>query len=354
MESQAFEFFKQLVETPSPSGYEEQIQAVVRRYAETFADRVTTDVHGNVTAAVNPQANLRVMLAGHCDQVGLVVHYIDENGFLFVDAAGGVDPLTLIGQRVFVWTANGPRAGLISRKSAVLMSPDELAVAPKLHELWIDIGARNADEALAWVRIGDAVTTHLSLTELPAGLAFGPAMDDKAGLWAVLEATRRAKLTGGLQVAVFAVSTVQEEIGLRGAQTSAYGIDPHVAVAVDLAHATDHPTINRRKLGDFRVDAGPILYRGASMNPHVARRLYDAAHARQIPVQAGAIGPPSATDVKVLQVTREGIATGLVGLACRYMHSPVELISLRDMDRAADLLAEFLLQLPPDANFIPS
>ncbi len=255
MDPSALDFLKRILSTPSPSGYESTVQQVVRDYVAGFADQVTTDLHGNVIAARNPAAPLRVMLAGHCDQIGLIVQHVDDEGFLYVQPIGGWDPEVLIGQRMTVWTAGGPIPGVIARKPIHLLTEEERKQVPKMKDLWLDIGASDKDDAYKAVRIGDAVTVELEFRELRNGKAVAAAMDDKAGLWVVVEALRRAD-PGKLRCSVFAVSTVQEELGLRRARTSAFGIDPQVGVAVDVTHATDCPTIEKKEEGDVRLGAG--------------------------------------------------------------------------------------------------
>lgn len=328
------------------------MQDVVRAYAAQFADRVSTDVHGNVIAVCNPDAPRRVMLAGHCDQIGLLVSHIDGDGFLYAQAIGGWDPQQLIGQRLTVWTDAGPLLAVIARKPIHLQSDDDKKQVPKLKDLWLDIGAQSKDEAASLVQIGDPVTLELGLREMRNGRAVAAAMDNKAGLWVVMEALRRASRRP-LDCALYAVSTVQEEIGLRGAQTSAFGVDPHVAIAVDVTHATDCPTIDKKEQGDISVGAGPVIFRGPNMNPIVTRRLMDTASAVRIPYQPAAIGRATPNDTNVLQINRAGVATGLVSIPNRYMHSAVEMISLDDIDRAADLLANFANGLSVDDDFTP-
>jgi len=353
MDANALAFFQQILQTPSASGYEAPIQRVVREYIGRWADQVSVDLHGNLMAVRNPGAPLRVMLAGHCDQIGLIVQYIDDDGYLFVQEIGGWDPQVLIGQRMTVWTAAGPIAGLIARKPIHLLTEDERKQVPKVKDLWIDIGAANKAEAEELVRVGDSVTVELAYRELRNGRACSPAMDDKCGLWVVMEALRRIDAEK-LRCAVYAVSTVQEEVGLRGARTSAFGIDPQVGIAVDVTHATDAPTIEKKQEGDIRLGKGPVVYRGPNMNPKVVDRLIRVAKEHQIAYQLGASGRASPTDANSIQVNRSGVATGLVSIPNRYMHSPVEMISLDDIDRAADLLARFCEELTVDADFAPS
>ncbi len=352
MEPDAQAFFEQILETPSPSGFESPLQQIVRVYASRFADDVTTDVHGNVTAVKNREAPMRVMLAGHCDQIGLIVTHIDDKGFLYLLAIGGWDPQMLVGQRMTVWTGDGPVTGVVARKPIHLLTEEERKQVPKLKDLWLDIGAADKEEAEKKVRVGDPVTVELAFRDLPNRRVAAPAMDDKCGLWVVMEALRRADREK-LDCALFAVSTVQEEVGLRGARTSAFGIDPHVGIAVDVTHATDCPTIEKKEEGDISLGKGPVIYRGPNMNPKVVERLIQTADHHEIPYQLAACGRATPTDANSIQISRAGVAAGLVSIPNRYMHSPVEMISLDDVDRAADLLARFAEGLSADADFTP-
>jgi endoglucanase len=352
MDSNALTFFKKVLDTPSPSGYESPLQQVVRDYCAPFADEVSGDVHGNVMAVRNPGAERRVMLAGHCDQIGLIVQYIDSDGYLFIQGIGGWDPQMLVGQRTTVWTDGGPVFGVIGRKPIHLLTDEERKQVPKLKDLWLDIGAANKEEAEKLVRVGDAITVELVYREMRNDRVASPAMDDKCGLWVVMEALRRIDAEK-LCWAVYAVSTVQEEVGLRGARTSAFGIDPHIGVAVDVTHATDCPTIEKKEEGDIALGKGPVIERGPNMNPKVVRRLIETAKAHEIPLQISASGKATGTDANSIQVNRSGVATGLVSIPNRYMHSPVEVIALPDMDRAADLLARFCESLGEAEDFRP-
>jgi putative aminopeptidase FrvX len=347
------EFLKKLLETPSPSGYESQLQQIVREYAADFADQVQTDLHGNVIVVKNPKAAQRVMLAGHCDQIGLIVQHIDDEGFLYIQPIGGWDAEVLIGQRMSVWTESGPIVGVIARKPIHLLTEEERKQVPKMKDLWLDIGAANKEEAAKLARIGDAITVELSFHRLQNNFAVSPAMDDKAGCWVVIEALRRSGKRKKIKCGLYAVSTVQEELGLRGAKTSAFGIDPQIGVAVDVTHATDCPTVEKKEEGDVRLGKGPVIHRGPNMNPKVVGRLIQAADDHKIPYQLAATGKATGTDANAIQINRSGVATGLVSIPNRYMHSPVEMISLDDIDRAADLLARFVEALDPAADFRP-
>ena len=352
MEPLAHEFLKRLLDTPSPSGYERPIQDVVRAYAAGFADTVATDLHGNVIAAKNPGAKLRVMFAGHCDQIGMIVTHIHDNGFIYAQTIGGWDAQQLIGQRMVIWAASGPIPAVISRKPIHLLTDEERKQVTKLDDLWLDIGAKNKVEVAELVRVGDPITLQLGYQEMRNGLANSPAMDNKTGLWVCIEALRRAAQKA-LHCSVYAVSTVAEEIGLRGAQTSAFGVDPHVGIAVDVTHATDCPTIDKKQQGDIALGGGPVIFRGPNMNPHVTERLITLCKESAWNYQLAASGRAVPNDANALQISRAGVATGLVSIPNRYMHSAVEMVSLDDIDRAADLLAAFVVGLSGDEDFTP-
>jgi putative aminopeptidase FrvX len=370
------EFLRTLLATPGVSGYEQSVQAVVRAYATAFCDDVTTDLHGNVIATANgadgravvaapgdagnaeasgddgSARRPRLMFDGHCDQLGMIVSHIDEAGFLYFQTIGGWDPQQLVGQRVTVWAAGGPLSGVISRKAIHLLTDTEKKSVVDAKDMWIDIGASDRSDAESVVNIADAVTVQLGLQEMRNDLANAPAMDNRTGVWVVFEAMRRA-VAQGIDCTLCTASTVQEEIGLRGAKTAAWSIDPDVAIAVDVTHATDCPTIDKRQRGDISLGGGPVILRGPNMNPRVVDRLEAVAASGTITHQVAALGRAAPNDANPLQLTRSGVAVGLVQIPNRYMHSAVETVSLRDLDAAADLLAAFACTLSADDSFIP-
>jgi putative aminopeptidase FrvX len=351
MEGEALSLLESLLNAPGPSGYERPIQEVVRKRANAFAE-TKTDWHGNVICAVNSPGAPRVLLAGHCDQIGLIVKHIDDKGFLRVSPVGGWDIQQLIGQPMEVWTTNGPVPGVIARKAIHLLTEDERNKVPKMKDLFVDIGAKSRAEATEIVRIGDPVTLKLGMRKMRGDLISGPGMDDRVGVWVVLEAARRAgerKAKAG----VFAVSTVQEEIGLRGARTSAYTIDPQVAIAVDVTHATDTPDSDQNEHGRVELGGGPVVFRGPNVNPVLFERLLTLAKTKEIPVQIASLAQGASNDANALQLTRRGPATGIVAIPNRYMHSPVEMVSLTDLDRAAELLAALCCDLTDADDFTP-
>jgi len=352
MDSLSRQFLEQLLLSPSPSGYEQPVQNVVRQWAAQFADEVSTDRHGNVIAVRNPQGRPRVMLAGHCDQIGLIVQYIDDRGFLYLQPIGGWDMQILLGQVLTVWTAQGPISGVLSRKAPHLLTVEERKKVPEFHEVWLDIGVSSREEAEQLVRIGDPVTVALEIRELRNGFLAAPGLDDKVGVWVVMETLRRLAQVE-VQAAIYCVSTVQEEIGLRGATTSSYGIHPVVGIAVDVTHATDTPGNERKQIGEVALGKGPVLARGPNVNPRVLERLETAARTAEISIQWRAHPRGTGTDANVMQLSREGVATGLIGIPNRYMHSPVELVSLADLDAAAALLTAFCRHITPEDDWTP-
>lgn len=352
MHESSHAFLKNLLETPSPSGFERPIQEVVRKWAGPLADELRTDRHGNVIAALNPTGQPRIMLAGHCDQIGLMIQHIDDAGYLYAQPIGGWDMQILLGQRLTVWAKDGPINAALSRKAPHLLTNEERNKVPQFTDVWIDIGAKDRKEAEALITPGDPVTVALGYSELRNGLAVSPALDDKVGVWTVMEALRLLK-GRRLQAAVFCVSTVQEEIGLRGATTSAYGLHPTVGIAVDVCHATDTPGNDKKQLGDVKLGSGPALFRGANINPRVFERLEETARGNEIPVQVRGAPRATGTDANAIQLSRDGVAAGLVGIPNRYMHSPVEVVSLDDLNKAARLLAEFCTTANPQMDWTP-
>lgn len=353
MRRASLNFLKTLIETPSPSGYEAPIQNVTRKWAKQYADSIETDVHGNVIAALNPEGHPRLMFAGHCDQIGFMVQHIDDNGFLRFNPIGGHDVMVLIGQNVTVWGTKTPVPGVIARKPIHLLhGEDELKKVPRINDLWIDIGAKSKKEASDLIEVGDAITFGLSMTMLQNNTVVGPAMDNKVGVWAVMEALRL--LSGRkFDAAIFFVSTVQEEVGLRGATTSSYSIAPDAGLAVDVTFATDHPDIDHKLTGEVHLHKGPVIYRGPNINPRIYEILSTVAKSKKIPFQPAGAARPTGTDANAIQLARGGVATGLISVPNRYMHSPVEMVSLPDLDNTAKLFAEFALTAEKGMDFIP-
>ncbi len=353
MQPEPFDFLHAMLTTPSVTGYEQPVARIVRKRMEPFADRITTDLHGNTIVALNPDAKVRVMLAGHVDQIGLMVRYVNDEGFVYFAAVGGVDLAVLPGSKVTVHGAGGPVDGIIGRKPIHLMKPEERNGGKlEVTDLWIDIGAKDKAAALAKVGVGDVATYALGVTRLGDDLFAGAGLDDKVGAFVCMEALRLChERKGELKVGLYSVATVQEEIGLRGAHTSAFGIDPAVGIAVDVSHATDNPGVDKKQIGEIKVGGGPIVALGPNVNPTVAKMLLEAGKDR--PHQRLAAPGPTGTDANAMQLSRAGVAAGLIGIPNRYMHTQVELCSLSDLEHAAALIADMVLRITPETDFRP-
>lgn len=352
MRKEPYSFLKAIQETPSPSGFEQKVQRIVRKRMKPYADSIETDVHGNVVVALNPKGSPRVMLAGHCDQIGLMANYIDDNGFIFFRAIGGIDPSVLPGSRVVIQTQHGPVDGIIGRKPIHLMKTSERGAKSELREMWVDIGTKNKKETERVVSVGDSITFRLEMIQLAGDLATSPAFDNKCGVFVVMEALRLCA-SKKIKCALFAVSTVQEEIGLRGAKTACFGVDPQVGIAVDVTHATDYPDIDKRVNGNIKVGGGPTISTGPNINPPLEALLRKTAKAKKIPHQIEAAPGGTGTDANAIQLTRSGVATALVSIPNRYMHTQVEVVSLADLEATAKLIAETVAAITPRTNFIP-
>lgn len=333
-------FLHRLLDAAGPSGFESPAARVWRDEAATFAT-VTGDVTGNSAATVNPGGPFSIMLAGHIDEIGVIVTWIDDDGFAYIGPIGGWDAQVLVGQRLRFLGRDGDVAGVVGRKPIHLLKPDARDKAVKFDDLWVDIGATSRADAERLLSVGDAAVIDSRVLSLPNRRIASRAVDDRVGALVVLEALRRYAAKPG-EATVVAVATTQEEIGYfgGGAQVAASRVNPRMAIAVDVTHATDHPTAEKKETGDHRLGGGPVLSRGSVVSPVVFRLLRDSATRLSIPVSIQAAGRDTSTDADVIHLAREGVATALVSIPNRYMHSPVEMVSLDDVDRAAELIAE--------------
>lgn len=322
------------------------------KYVKPFAEEAFTDAYGNAVAVLNKGGSPRLMLAAHADEIALTVHYINEQGFLYVRRLGGVDAAITKAQRVVIHTRRGPVKGVVGNVAPHLTKEESDRKPPKIHDLFIDIGARNKREAGKLVQIGDPVTVADEFDVLRGDLAVARAFDNRIGTFAVAEALRlldASKPT--LRAEVCAVSNILEEVGLLGARQIAYTLKPDVALVVDVTHATDYPTVNQQQHGDIKVGKGPTLTHGGCNHPEVVARLEQVAKAARIKLQHEAMSNTSGTDADVIFWTRGGIPSALISLPSRYMHSPVEVVSLRDLEQIPQLLAAFALSLKRGEKF---
>lgn len=346
-------YLKRLLETPSVTGTESQVAQLVRERLADCADVVETDVMGSVHARLQGSgAAPSVMIAAHMDEVGLVVKAIDSQGFLHVVPVGGVDAAILPGLRVDVHTQDGVLRGVVGRKPIHLIESEERTKVTPISGLFIDLGLspRRVREA---VRVGDVITYGVGFEKYGKGMAVSRAFDDKAGVYVITRVMEELKRAEGAPGDYICAATVQEEIGSRGATTSAFKVQPDVAIALDVTHATDYPGIDTNKYGSVSCGGGPVIARGPNINPVVFERLIAAAEAEGIKVQFEAEPSDSGTDASEMQVQRGGCATGLVSIPLRYMHTPTEVVKLSDIEDTVLLLKRFILDLDEDVSFVP-
>lgn len=346
-------YLKALLETPSVTGSETKVAALVRERLSDVADEIETNVMGSVHARLKGRSSApSVMIAAHMDEIGLMVTYINDQGFLYVLSVGGVDAAILPGMRVDVHTESGTYRGVVGRKPIHLIEPDERKKVTPINSLFIDLGmpARKVEDL---VRIGDVITFGVGFEKLGRGMAVSRAFDDKAGVYIATRVMEELKAAGGAPGDYICAATVQEEIGLRGGSTSAYGVEPDVALAFDVTHATDYPGIDQSRYGKLICGEGPVIARGPNINPIVFERLLAAADAEGIKVQIEAEPGVTGTDAGAMQIQRGGRATGLVSIPLRYMHTPTEVIKLSDLEATVQILKRFILDLDEDVSFVP-
>ncbi len=356
MEDRSFEFLKRLLDTPGPSGFETPAARVWRAEAESFASGVDVDVAGNSYASLPGGAEPRIMLAGHVDEIGLMITHVDDDGFLYVDGIGGWDPQVLVAQRIRFLTRRGDVVGVVGKKPIHLIKPEEKEKAVKLTDLWVDVGARSRDEATEMgIRVGDPGVVDTRLLELGKGLIASRAVDNRIGAFVVLEVLR--ELAGGDAPAaqVTAVATTQEEISYSGggARPSAYRLDPAVAIAVDLTFSTDAPGVEKNQLGEHKLGSGPVLSRGSAIHPLVFERLAETAEREGIPYTIQGSPRNTSTDADAIYLSRHGVATGVISVPNRYMHSPNEVVALDDVDATVRLIAAFCRGVGAEDDFVP-
>ena len=352
MRESSLNFLRTLVNTPSPVGHETRGQRVWLDYAKKFADETFSDAYGNCVAVLNKGGSPRIMLAGHADEIAMAVNYIDDNGYLYVRRMGGVDAAITKAQRVVIHTRKGPVKGVVGNVAPHLTRQEGDPKPPKIHDLFIDIGVGKRADAEKLVRIGDPITLVDEFDILRGDLAVARAFDNRIGTFAVAEALRLlTEAKSKLRAEVCAVSNVQEEVGLLGARQIAYSLKPDIALVVDVTHATDYPTVSKTQHGDTRIGAGPAITHGGCNHPDVVARIEAVAKAKKIPLQHEAMSSTSGTDTDVIFWTRGGIASALISLPNRYMHSPVEVVSLKDLELIPQLLAGFALSLKKGERF---
>lgn len=352
MREESLEFLKTLLTTPSPTGFEYRGQKVWKAYVSEFADEVTSDTYGNVYATINHEGSPTIMLTGHADEIGLMVNYIDGDGWIYYKQIGGVDPALVRGKRVNIHTETGMVRGVVAAPPIHLSEKGGDASAPKHHENFIDIGVSSREDAEKLIAVGDPITFVDDFEILRDDVAVSRAFDNRIGTWSAAEALRLiAEQRENLQAKVVAVSTVMEEIGGHGAHLAAYRLQPDVALVVDVTHATDWPGPSKTKHGDVKMGKGPVIEHSALVHPVVRKRLVDVAKAKDIPLQYAASPGSTYTDMDDIFKSRLGVASGLISLPNRYMHTTVEMIRLNELNQIAELMAAFALDVKAGEEF---
>jgi endoglucanase len=355
MRDESLDFLGRLLAAPSPSGYEQPAQRVFRSYIAPFAE-ISTDVIGNVYGTIKGTGEERpkIMLVGHSDEIGFQIKYIDDKGFIYFGPIGGVDPHITPGQRVHIHGREGMVPGVIGKKPIHLMEAKDRETVVKLDLQYIDIGVNGKKEAETLVRVGDAVTFAVGLEKLQGDIVTSRGFDDKAGSFVVAEVLRLvAEQNRSLAIDLYGVSSVQEELGFRGAATSSYSINPDIGICVEVDFSTDQPDVEKKHNGEVGIGKGPILPRGANINPALFELLAETASQENIPVQFTGIPRATGTDANAMQISRGGVATALVKIPLRYMHTPVEVLSLTDLENAIKLIVATLSRIKSKKDFIP-
>ncbi|MDR0888928.1 MAG: M20/M25/M40 family metallo-hydrolase [Coriobacteriales bacterium] len=369
MNKKDIEFLKDLTEAPSPSGWEVAAADVMRKRVKASADNIETNVMGSVHATLKAKKPAKghkvgpsVMVAGHIDQVGMMVKYITDDGYIYFDPVGGIDAAILPGQRVNLY-ATGKSAGkpsvkpeklrgMIGRKPIHLISADERKTITPLDKLFVDVGL-SGDEAKKRINIGDLMTYGMGFEEYGDGMAASLAFDDKLGVFIAVRVLEELKKAGGAKCDYVAAGTVQEEIGLRGGETSAYGVNPVIGISAEVGHATDYPEIEKSKYGEAKCGDGPLIARGPNINPVLYDRMIAAAKKAKAPYQIGPESRATGTDANPIQTSRGGKVAGLISIPLRYMHTPTEVLKLSDLDAAVKILTQFVLDLDDKVDFTP-
>ena len=354
MKEQDFQFFKELVDAPSPSGFEQPVQRLYRDKLKDICE-LDTDVMGNVIARLKgaSQGACRVMLAAHADEIGFMVKAFDESGAVYFDTIGGVDPHLTPGKRVTIHTKSGPVPGVFGKKPIHLMDAKERESLVKFKDQFIDIGCSNLDEARALVAIGDPVSFCDPVERLSGNTVTANGFDDKVGVYIVAKVLSEMSKESYPGVELYGVSTVQEELGLRGAATATYEINPAVGIAIDVGFATDVPGVDKREFGEFKLGAGPIIPKGANINPALFSMIENAAEEEGIPVQVKSEPRATGTDANRIQLSKAGVATALIKIPLRNMHSSAEIVSLDDVENAVKLIVAVLKRTSATTDFIP-
>ena len=350
------EILEKLTDAGCPSGSESKCANIFSDSLNDYVDEIDKDVLGNRIGIINGTGKMKIMFSGHMDEIGLMVRYIDDKGFISFAGVGGVDPQHMMGQRVKIFSKKGVVFGVIGRKPVHLQKPEDREKAVKLDDMYIDIGASSKEDVLDKISIGDVAVVDVKMIEALNNRLIARAFDNKMGTYVVAstlrEVSRRIKKTGVKPAySIYGVASVQEEIGLRGAKTSAFGINPDVGIATDVTFATDQPDVNAKEVGELDLGKGPVISRGPNISPKVYEKLTEIAKENKIDYQIEAAPRGTGTDANFIQLTQAGVATGLVSVPLRYMHSPVEMLQWDDLDGVVKLFTEFIFSLSGEEDW---
>jgi endoglucanase len=355
MDEEDFRFFKELVEAPSPSGFEQPAQRIIRKALADDVDNLSTDVMGNVIAHIKgPEGAPRLMLAGHCDEIGFMIKYLDDQGYLFFAPIGGVDAHLVPGQRVIIHTSRGPVPGVVGKRPIHQIETQDRDKVVPFKNQFIDIGCADKSEAAKLISVGDPVTFSVGVERLQGTRLTSRGLDDKMGAFIVARVMQEVRRQSSLSVDLYGVSTVQEEVGLRGGATSVYGVQPDIGIAVEVGFASDYPGADHKDSGEIRLGKGPIIARGPNINPALFELLMATASEEAIACQVMGIPRATGTDANVMQLARGGVATALISIPLRYMHTPVEVLDWTDLQSAIKLLSALCGRINSSHSFVPN
>ncbi|MFB4163534.1 M20/M25/M40 family metallo-hydrolase [Alteribacillus sp. JSM 102045] len=342
-------FLYDLLHTPSPSGMEEEIQQKWLQYVKPFANRFQTDTAGNAMASLQPDAPFQVLLAGHCDEIGFLVKSIDDKGYVYVERLGGISHKPALGMKVEILGTHERIIGVIGTKAEHHGGAKD---SFGFSDLFIDCGASSKKELENYIAVGDTAVYKREPEQLLNNRISGRGLDNRTGAFIVAETLRRL-YQQSLKVGVTAASTVNEETNMGGAYFAGAGLSPNLGIAVDVTFATDYPGANSDKTADVFLDGGPVLAKGAPINRKANSLLEQSAKAKSIPLQYELTPKHTGTDADQLRKTGKGVPISVVSLPLRYMHAPVETVSLNDIDQTVDLLTAFLTNLDGSEDLRP-
>jgi putative aminopeptidase FrvX len=344
MTNEQKQFLINLVNTPSPSGHEEAVQKIWQDEVKTFCPDINKDPHGNLTAVLNKGRERSIMIVGHSDEIGLIVNYINEDGFIYTRPIGGVDPNILASHRARILSKKGTVSAAIARTSIHLLTEATRNKKLELHDIWLDIGAKNRKDAEKYISIGDPVVFGGDYEEMTNGTAMARCWDNRIGVYIVAETLRKLAKVKNLKHTVYGVSSVQEETGVWGAGASAYSNKPNAAIAIDVIPCSDQPEVPKERFGDTRLGKGPVITKGVRTNNGMSEELVKAAAGKKIPYQIDVDFGHTWTDADPISQVRGGIPIGVVSVPTRYLHTSVETLSLKDIDLTVDLLTEYIIK----------